>query len=129
MWAYVLIYLILTSDACVQFPIPTQHEEARQSVLHIEDTGSASDEGDGPTPLRPRRRPDDDAPDRRGDHGHPGPDGYEPLDEKLRFDGIDLADQGRSRPSSPEGYPWPLSLAAETADPATLISILKKSHR
>jgi hypothetical protein len=44
---------------------------------------------------------------------------------KLRPYGVHFADQGRSRESSPEGYPWPLSLTAETADPATLKSILK----
>ncbi len=63
----------------------------------------------------------------RQDDGYPGPDGYESDDEKLRPHGVHFADQGRSRESSPEGYPWPLSLAAETADPATLRSILKKS--
>ena len=123
MWAYVLLFLILTSDPiCVQFPTTLPHEEARDTVLDDEGARSPStqDSTDRNCPFGPRRDSLDDEAAVHHDDGHPRPDGHEPDDEELRFNGVDLEDQGRSRPSSPEGYPWPLSLAAETADPATL---------
>ncbi len=130
---YLILYLILTcpEPICVQFPTSLTHEEAGDTVLDDEGAcpSSSQDSTDRSNSLGSRCHSLDDEAAVRQDDGYPRPDGYEPDDEKLRPHGVHFADQGRSRESSPEGYPWPLSLAAETADPATLRSILvlKKS--
>ena len=128
---YLILHLILTcpEPICVQFPTPLTHEEAGDTVLDDEGAcpSSSQDSTDRNHSFGSRCDPLDDEAAVRQDDGYPGPDGYESDDEKLRPHGVHFADQGRSRESSPEGYPWPLSLAAETADPATLRSILKKS--
>ena len=124
MRGYLLLYLILTcpEPICVQFPTTLPHEEARDTVLDDEGARSPStqDSTDRNYSFGPRRDSLDDEAAVHHDDGYARPDGHESDDEELRPHGVDLADQGRSRPSSPEGYPWPLSLAAETADPATL---------
>jgi len=122
---YLILYLILTcpEPICVQFPTTLPHEEARDTVL--DDEGACppfpQDSTDRNYSVGSRRDSLDDEAAVHNDDGYARPDGYEPDDEELRPHGVDLEDQGRSRPSSPEGYPWPLSLAAETADPATLV--------
>ena len=127
MWL-VLLYLILTcpEPLYVQFPTSLPHEEARDAVLDDEGARSPSsqDSADRNHSVGSRCHSLDDAAADGGGEGHRRPDGHEPVDEELRSHGVDLEDQGRSRPSSPQGYHWPLSLAAETADPATLASIL-----
>ena len=85
------------------------------------------DSGDRCHSVRSRCLSLDDAAADGGDEGSPRPDGHEPVDEKFRPDGLHFEDQGWSRPSSPEGYPWPLSLAAETADPAALKRLFTKN--
>ena len=130
MWL-VLLYLILTcpEPLYVQFPTSLPHEEARDAVLDDEGARSPSsqDSTDRNHSFGPRCDSLHDEAAARHDDGYARPDGHESDDEELRFNGLHFPDQGRSRESSPEGYPWPLSLAAETADPATLRSILEAS--
>ena len=124
MRALLVLYLILTcpEPLYVQFPTPITHEEAGESVPHDEGARSPSsqDSTDRCYSVRSRCHSLDDAAADGGGEGPPRTDGHEPVDEELRSHGVHFEDQGRSRPSTPEGYPWPLSLAAETADPATL---------
>ena len=131
MRALLVLYLLLTcpEPLCVEFSNPRVNEEAGHALL--DEQGARPTPGqeadDGAHPFHPRRPPLDDAPGECAREGPRRPDGHESVDEELRFNGVDLEDQGRSRPSSPQGYHWPLSLAAETADPATLMAILKNS--
>ena len=131
MKVYLILYLILTcpEPICVQFPTSLTHEEACHAVFDDEGArpSSSQDSTDRNHSFGPRCDSLHDEAAARHDDGYARPDGHESDDEELRFNGVDLADQGRSRESSPEGYPWPLSLAAETADPATLRSILEAS--
>ena len=128
MRALLVLYLILTcpEPLCVEFSNPRVTEEAGHALLDPQGARPApgQETDDGAHPFHPRRDPLDDAPGECAREGPRRPDGHEPVDEELRSHDVDLEDQGRSRPSSPQGYHWPLSLAAETADPATLASIL-----
>ena len=131
MKGYLFIYLILTcpEPLCVQFPTYPIHEEASRPVLNHEGARSPTHQtaSHRDLPVCPRCDPFDDDTDACLHDGHSGSDGYESMDEELRPHDVDFEDQGRSRPCSPEGYPWPLSLAAETADPATLKRLVEKA--
>jgi len=131
MKGYLLLYLILTcpEPLCVQFPTHSVHEEASDPLLNHEGARSPTHQtaSHRDLPVCPRCDPFDNASDECHDEGHSGSDGYESMDEKLRPHDVDFEDQGRSRPCSPEGYPWPLSLAAETADPLTLKRLVEKA--
>ncbi len=131
MWVVVILYLILTcpEPLCVQFPTSLPNEEARGTVLEDEGAcpSSSQDSTDRNFSVGSRCHSYDDAAADGGDEGSPRPDGHEPVDEKFRPNGLHFEDQGWSRPSSPEGYPWPLSLAAETADPAALKRLFTKN--